>query len=851
MIKKFNLIFLIFILFIIPNTYSAINITVLQKPTLTLELVSGGSLTENTRYYFSGYYACGTSSSYVADCVSPAADIVYIDTNTTHKSIKITWGTIIAPATKINIRWDTTSLIDENGEFIPYRATSNLRYLNNIYTGFTGTDTTMIAHSYSNASGAWSHPELSVPIDEIDEKINRKKGVCRIEITATHTWDELITAIRNSDANDLAIINRDELLLMCSLYGSGKITFDRKNVSFLYSKSFNTSLEFDNSTITFFSPRQWVGLNFKINNSTVLVPETTTVNFEFYNGFSGKNNNFIFRNNAYGVNTYNSISDVVLNNNRYINFRYPQNNWYFNNSILNNTYIYYSPTITNNNALVYFNNLQFNNAQTTTTQDILITDSSYYKNKPDNFYHTIYLTNCNSDREDKLPLVGFANLDDSTNLIDIKIFASHTFSFRILDQNGDPLENATISITDNNNTNYTLTTNSLGEIDQNIQTHLITYKSEIEGGGVNRTEIIDLNPFTIIVNKDGYSTYTTTQTIQEKEEFTINLPESSLKIGSVTNSFKGVVDEIRILNKTKDPSTIKTEYNNQVDPSEFYSVGLKETAPTSSLLAWVKVPRVYENRDTPIYMYFGNPLANETNDKETWDNYYKTVMHFNEIVAVNNTPGFLDSTNNNNTGTLKLFNFDETSNTGVTGKIGYSVLLDGLDDYIEITQPTIGDNITYSHWINKKFTNSRRATKSGNGSSSSDYIIQYIEDNFRIYLGGGTPTPGYHGTSNGGIKTNDWSYITWSYDKSQLKLYVDGDLKRTVDVSRNTGIGNNPLYLGLYYGCAPPTCYENFLGNFDELRISNTIRSPEWIKTKYNNQSDPESFINIGLLEKQ
>lgn len=844
--KKYNFIVLILILLITPNIYSAINITLLEKPTLSLELVEGGSLTENTRYYFSGYYICGTSGPYFGDCVGPAANQVYIDTNSTHKSVKITWTEIISPATKIVIRWDTTSLIDESGEFIPYRATSNLRYLNNIYTGFTGTDTTMTTHSYSNASGAWSHPELSVPIDDIDPKINRKKGICKIEITSTHTYDEFVTAIRNSDVNDLVLINRDDIILPCAIYGSGKIEFNKKNITFLYSKSFNTALEFNESQITFVSPRQWVGLNFKINNSTVLVPETTTVSFEFYNGFSGKNNNFIFRNNAYGVNTYNSISDVILNNNR-INFRYPQNNWYFNNSILNNTYIYYSPTITSNNALVYFNNLQFNNAQTTTTQDILITDSSYYKNKPDNFYHTIYLTNCNSDREDKLPLVGFANLDDSTNLIDIKIFASHTFSFRILDQNGDPLENATISITDNNNTNYTLTTNSLGEIDQNIQTHLITYKSEIEGGGVNRTEIIDLNPFTIIVSKDGYSTYTTTQTIQEKEDFTINLPESSLKIGSVTNSFKGVVDEIRILNKTKDPSTIKTEYNNQVDPSEFYGVGSKETAPTSSLLAWVKVPRVYENRDTPIYMYFGNSLANESNDKETWDNNYKTVMHFNEIVAVNDTHGFFDSTNNNNTGTLKLFDFNDSSNTGVTGKIGYAPLLDGLDDYIQITQPTIGGNITYSHWINKKFADSRRATKAGGGSGSTEYIIIYGSNNFGVYLGGGTPTPGYHDTTDGGIKTNDWSYITWSYDKSQLKLYVDGDLKRTVAVSRDTNIENSPLNLGLYYGISN----ENFLGNFDELRISNTIRSDEWIKTKYNNQSDPESFINIGLLEKQ
>ncbi|HPV66516.1 MAG TPA: DUF2341 domain-containing protein [archaeon] len=270
---------------------------------------------------------------------------------------------------------------------------------------------------------------------------------------------------------------------------------------------------------------------------------------------------------------------------------------------------------------------------------------------------------------------------------------------------------------------------------------------------------------------------------------------------------------------------------------------------TGTLVAWVKIPSLSSTADTNFYIYFGDKTESNSNDTDVWDVNYATVMHFTENVKTNDTNAFFDSTINNMTGQLKNFSFDENSNTGVSGKIGNSVLLDGINDYIQIKQPTIGGYITYSHWINKNFTNQRRATRTGKGNISSNYIVIYNGNNFGLYLGGGSPSPGFHFTKSNDLKLNDWSLVTWTYDKNTLNLFIDGVFKRSVAVSRTTDIDNSDLFLGRSYGCEPPTRYEYFLGGIDELRISTTLRSDAWIKTEYNNQSSPEDFYSVGALE--
>ena len=66
-----------------------------------------------------------------------------------------------------------------------------------------------------------------------------------------------------------------------------------------------------------------------------------------------------------------------------------------------------------------------------------------------------------------------------------------------------------------------------------------------------------------------------------------NVASQILEIGRYTTSnyFSGYIDEVRVSNTARNSSWISTEYNNQHDPSSFYSVGTEEGRPNEPLLS--------------------------------------------------------------------------------------------------------------------------------------------------------------------------------------------------------------------------------------------------------------------------
>ena len=61
-------------------------------------------------------------------------------------------------------------------------------------------------------------------------------------------------------------------------------------------------------------------------------------------------------------------------------------------------------------------------------------------------------------------------------------------------------------------------------------------------------------------------------------------------------------------------------------------------------------------------------------------------------------------------------------------------------------------------------------------------------------------------------------------------------LSNPVSANRTMHFGKNDIIGGQYFN-----------GSLDEVRISNTVRSADWIATEYNNQSSPSAFYTIGL----
>jgi hypothetical protein len=74
-------------------------------------------------------------------------------------------------------------------------------------------------------------------------------------------------------------------------------------------------------------------------------------------------------------------------------------------------------------------------------------------------------------------------------------------------------------------------------------------------------------------------------------------------------------------------------------------------------------------------------------------------------------------------------------------------------------------------------------------------------------------------------------------------LYVDGALATTTVVQfvANGRVLTNVQTLGAQSGGG-----EYFAGSIDEVRISNSARSADWILTEYRNQSSPGSYIAAG-----
>ena len=71
---------------------------------------------------------------------------------------------------------------------------------------------------------------------------------------------------------------------------------------------------------------------------------------------------------------------------------------------------------------------------------------------------------------------------------------------------------------------------------------------------------------------------------------------------------------------------------------------------------------------------------------------------------------------------------------------------------------------------------------------------------------------------------------------------IDSDNTPLAGTVTNT----DDLAIGRYSGSIDT---EQAIGKIDEVRISATVRTGEWIKTCYNNQNEPSTFYTVGLQE--
>ena len=266
---------------------------------------------------------------------------------------------------------------------------------------------------------------------------------------------------------------------------------------------------------------------------------------------------------------------------------------------------------------------------------------------------------------------------------------------------------------------------------------------------------------------------------------------------------------------------------------------------TGQVVAWVQIPDLSHTSDTVIYLFYGNAniTTSQQNPTAVWDSNYKGVWHLgsSSVLSLN------DSTANANNAT-------DNGALVASGPFAGGMLTNG-STYATIGTPSSLADLaqgpaTFSVWVNSAAGSGGRLmgkddanndegwALSLNGNHNVDFVVVYSGGDFRL-------------PSTGATGNNTWSYVTVTLNgnanqSGSATIYINGvpnttgsgGSGSTVDDSAQTAYLDNSTYGD--QASAP------FNGTTAEFRISNTIRSADWIATEFANQSSPATFYSLS-----
>ncbi len=273
------------------------------------------------------------------------------------------------------------------------------------------------------------------------------------------------------------------------------------------------------------------------------------------------------------------------------------------------------------------------------------------------------------------------------------------------------------------------------------------------------------------------------------------------------------------------------------------------TQSTGNLIAWVQVPTLATATDTVLYMYYGNPTAtSQQAANNTWNdggsNYYKAVWHMTETSG-----NVSDSTSNSNTGT-------PTGTTSVTGKMGNARFFNGTSDFIQVGDNNsidIGSSVdlTIEMWIK-----STQARVAGQYPMFIDKeVLSPTRQGYQMYLhqdsvdswGGEVRSAGTSGALSEATNIADgsWHFVVMKRSGANVYAFRNGAQVNSNAAPTGDLSNTNNLFMG------KRSDSDDYYGGFeDEVRISATARSDDWIATEYNNQSSPSTFFSVSGQER-
>jgi hypothetical protein len=271
----------------------------------------------------------------------------------------------------------------------------------------------------------------------------------------------------------------------------------------------------------------------------------------------------------------------------------------------------------------------------------------------------------------------------------------------------------------------------------------------------------------------------------------------------------------------------------------------------AELITWVRIPDLSTSLDTYIRMYYGNAtMGSRQNPTGVWDSSYKGVWHLKE------SSGFtLDSTsyyeNGIVSGTVVRPSSGQISNAYNYGVDGTFNVGDPADGHLDFTT----ESFMVSMWVNIDISTGELQIPLYKGASSTwdpgyCFSTPITGNSLGFYIADGTSNAGSPSVS---VAFDSWIHVVGIVDRARdlIRIYKNGtEIGTGTDISGILSLADTQnldfqCALNLDFQCALPTY--DLDGLLDEVRVLNTTRSKDWIKTEYYNQYNPTSFYTIGI----
>ena len=280
----------------------------------------------------------------------------------------------------------------------------------------------------------------------------------------------------------------------------------------------------------------------------------------------------------------------------------------------------------------------------------------------------------------------------------------------------------------------------------------------------------------------------------------------------------------------KDLRFVNGSCNENQDSELAYEI---ESYTSENADVWVKIPNLFSG-ETQICMYYGNSGAVDGQNKSAvWDDNYSFVYHMKDY-----TSSQVSDSARSNTGIKSGTDAPNESE----GMIGLAQLFDGVNDYI-YSQSNISVSSstgwTASAWV---YLNEN--------PSSNQYILQqeggagrswlYITSSNQLgsYIGGA-------GVLGGTVNAGEWVYVTVTIGAGSgaaKTVYVNG-------VSVGSGSDTTETQLEQFRIGTHKNSNGWLNGSIDDVRLSNTSRSLNWINMSYEIVANQENLVAFGDSE--